>query len=416
MSLTPLRKNRDFMLLETGQLLSTAGTNISAIAFPLLVLTETHSPARAGIVSAARFAPMVLLSPFAGAAADQRNRRWLMIGADVVSALAIGTLVASIALGHVAFLLILAVAFVDACAFVYFYAAKSGAFRSVVPKAQLPAAASVEMGRASTVRLAAPPIGGALFGIARILPFAADFASYFFSTASILLMRTPFQEERPRDTSPLRRQLAEGFDFLWNVPVLRISAVMIGVSNFAVTACQFALIVLAKRQGLSGAAIGGLVALTGFTTLAGALASPLLRRLFSLPHILLSEFWAVYGVIAFFIWPNVYVLAAALAVQAFCFPNTDAAINAYRYAMTPDRLVARVVTVATTIVAAVMPLGPLAAGFLLDNVSAELTIFLVTIGTMIAAVVGTSSRAVRELPSLDDVVTPSPAASPVEAG
>jgi hypothetical protein len=337
-----------------------------------------------------------------------------MIGSDAVSALAIGTLVTTLAIGHVAFLVILVVAFVDACGSVFFHAAKSGAFRSVVPKAQLPAAASVEMGRASTVRLAAPPIGGALFGIARILPFAADVASYVFSTASILLMRTPFQEDRPRDRSPLRTQLAEGFRFLWNVPVLRISAIMIGVSNFAVTACQFALIVLAKRAGLSGVAIGGLVALTGFTTLLGSIASPLLRRLLSLPHILLSEFWAVYGVIAFFIWPNVYVLAAALAVQAFCFPNTDAAINAYRYAMTPDRLVSRVVTVATTIVVAVMPLGPLAAGFLLDNVSAQLTIFLLTIGTMVAAVIGTLSHAVRDLPPLDEVVTSS--ASPAEAG
>src|SRR5262245_41711816 len=106
MTLTPLRKNRDFMLLEAGQLLSTAGTNISGIAFPLLVLAETHSPARAGLVQAARFAPLVLVSPFAGAAADQRNRRRLMIGSDVVSALAIGTLVTALAIGHVAFLVI----------------------------------------------------------------------------------------------------------------------------------------------------------------------------------------------------------------------------------------------------------------------------------------------------------------------
>jgi len=414
MSLTPLRKNRDFMLLETGQLLSTAGTNMTAIAFPLLVLSETHSPAKAGLVQAARFVPMVLFSLPAGVAADQRNRRRLMIGSDAVSALAIGTLVAAIAIDHVSFLLMLAVAFVDACASVFFSAAKSGAFRAVVPRQQLPNAASVEMGRASTVRLAAPPIGGALFGIARILPFVADLASYSFSTLSVLLMRTPFQEKRERDTSPLRSQLAEGFRFLWNVPLLRVSAIMIGVSNFGVVACQFALIVLARREGLSSAAIGGLVALTGLTTLAGSIASPLLRRVLSLPHILLSEFWAVYGVVAFLIWPNVYVLAAALAVQAFCFPNTDAAINAYRYAMTPDRLVARVVTVATTIVVAVMPLGPLVAGLLLDNVSERLTIFVLTAGTMIAAVVGTLSRAVRDLPPLEDVVTPS--ASPAEAG
>jgi MFS family permease len=408
MTLAPLRKNRDFMLLETGQLLSTAGTNISGIAFPLLVLSETHSPAKAGLVQAARFVPLVLFSLVAGLVADQRDRRRLMIGADVVSALAIGTLVAAIAADRIAYGLILGVAFFDASGSVFFRAGKSGAFRSVVPREQLPDAASIEMGRASTVLLAAPPIGGALFGIARILPFVADLASYVFSTVSILLMRTPFQEARERDTSSLRAQLAEGVRFLWNVPLLRISALMIGVSNFGVTACQFALIVIAQRAGLSSAAIGALVAVTGASTLAGALASPLLRRVLSLPHILLSEFWAVYGVLAYVIWPNVYVLAAALAVQAFCFPNTDAAINAYRYAMTPDRLVARVVTAATTIVVAVMPLGPLVAGILLDNVSERLTILLLTIGTMIAAVVGTLSHAVRNLPPLHDVVMPSP--------
>jgi MFS family permease len=413
MTLTPLRKNRDFMLLQTGQLLSTAGTNMSVIAFPLLVLSETGSPAKAGIVQFARYLPMLVIGPLAGVAADQRNRKRLMVAADIVSALAIGSLVAAVAADDVAYSLILVVAFVDASASMFFHASKSGAFRAVVPKEQLPDAASVEMGRASVVRLAAPPLGGALFGIARVLPFVADVVSYAFSTASILLMRTPFQEERVRDRSPIRTQLAEGFRFLWSAPLLRVSAVLIGISNFSVIGCQFALIVLAQRQGLSGAAIGGLVALTGATTLLGSITSPAARRLFEMRHILMSEFWAVYGVVAYFIWPNVYVLAVALAAQAFCFPNTDAAINAYRYAMTPDRLISRVLTAATTIVVAVMPLGPLAAGFLLDSVSARLTIFLLTAGTMVAAIVGTLSRSVRELPPLSQVTT---SASPAEAG
>ena len=59
MTHTPLRRNRDFMLLQAGQLLSTAGTSVSGIAFPLLVLGVTHSPAKAGLVQAARFMPLV---------------------------------------------------------------------------------------------------------------------------------------------------------------------------------------------------------------------------------------------------------------------------------------------------------------------------------------------------------------------
>ena len=36
------------MLLQIGQLLSNAGTQSSSIAYPLLVLAVTHSPAKAG--------------------------------------------------------------------------------------------------------------------------------------------------------------------------------------------------------------------------------------------------------------------------------------------------------------------------------------------------------------------------------
>jgi hypothetical protein len=411
---TPLRRNRDFVLLQAGQLLSTAGSSMSGIAYPLLALAVTHSPARAGLVQAARFAPLVLVSMLAGVAADRYDRRRLMIGADVVSAAALGTLVAAIALHRVSFGQMLGVAFVDSCAAVVFMAAKSGAFRSVVPRHQLPAAASLEQARASTVRLTAPPVGGVLYGFGRALPFVADVASYAFSTISLLLMRTPFQELRERDRSRLRTQLAEGVRFVWAMPFLRMSALMITASNFSSTAGFFAVIVLAKRQGLSSAAIGGLVALTGATTLAGSLVSPLLRRFLSLRRILLSEFWAAYGVLAFLVWPNVYVLAGALAAQAFCFPNTDSALVSYRYAMTPDRLISRVATASTNIAVLAMPLGPLVAGFLLDSVSARVAVLALTASSMIAAVVGTLAHSIRDLPDLADVV--SAEASPAEAG
>ena len=43
----PLRRNRNFLLLQSGQLLSTIGSQASGAAFPLLALALTHSPAKA---------------------------------------------------------------------------------------------------------------------------------------------------------------------------------------------------------------------------------------------------------------------------------------------------------------------------------------------------------------------------------
>jgi hypothetical protein len=405
MNAVPLRRNRDFMLLQAGQLLSTFGSNMSGIAYPLLVLAVTHSAAKAGYVGAVLFAPMVAFNLVAGVAADRFDRRRLMIAADVVGAAALGLLAGLVVTHHAAFGLILVVAFVDSTAAVFFRAGQSGAFRSVVPLAQIPAAASATQARSAIVRLSAPPVGGALLGVARSLPFLADAISYAFSTASLLLMRTRFQEERERDTAPLRRQLREGISFLAGVPFLRTTMLMIAVSNFAVSGTQLALIVLAKRDGLSSATIGGFVALTGATTLLGSVASPLFRRVLSLRAILLSEFWAAVGYASFLIWPNVYVLAVAFASQAFCFPNTDSAVAGYSYALIPDRLLGRVMSTSNTLRALVVPLGPLAAGLLLSAVSPRETVGFLMGVTLTAAVVGTFSSSIRGAPPLDELTT-----------
>ena len=78
----PLRRNRDFNLLWVGQVLSEFGANVSAIAFPLLVLATTGSPARAGRVAAADNLPELVLAVPAGALVDRWDQKRVMIVAD----------------------------------------------------------------------------------------------------------------------------------------------------------------------------------------------------------------------------------------------------------------------------------------------------------------------------------------------
>ncbi|HEY1564063.1 MAG TPA: MFS transporter [Gaiellaceae bacterium] len=402
---TPLRRNRDFLLLQTGQLLSTFGATMSTIAYPLLALAVTGSAAKAGYVGAIEFTPVVLLSAAAGVAADRYDRRWLMIASDAVGAAALGVLAAAVFTHHARFWLILLVAFVDTTAAVVYRAGASGAFRAVVPRPQLADAASVAYGRASAVRLAAPPAGGVLFGLSRGLPFLADAISYAFSTAALLLMRTRFQEEREPGT---RTHFREGLAYFWRIPFLRTTIGMVAVSNLAASGAPIAVIVLAHRHGFSSAAIGGFIALQGVALLAGSTVSPLLRRLFPMRAILLSEFWMALVFGAFLAYPSVYVLALAVSLHAFWFPNTDSAMTAYSYALIPDRLLGRAMAASNTLRAASAPIGPLAAGLLLSHTSPRLTILVLAAPVVVAAVLGTLSASIRDLPSLE--------ASPAAAG
>src|SRR5262245_38318900 len=94
-----LWRHRDFLLLWGGQALSDVGGAISLLAYPLLVLALTHSPAQAGFVAALRALPAMLLSLPAGALVDRWDRRRVMLACDLVRALSIVSLPVALGFG-----------------------------------------------------------------------------------------------------------------------------------------------------------------------------------------------------------------------------------------------------------------------------------------------------------------------------
>jgi len=390
------------VLLQAGRLLSTAGTSLTSIAYPLLALAVTHSAAKAGLVAFVRLAPFGLFSLAAGVAADRWSRRRLMIASDAVRVPAIGTLAALVITDSAGLTAILVVAFIEGTAATFFVGAEPGAMRAV-PATQLPAAAGAQEARRAVVMLGGPPLGGALYGLSRAVPFVVDAASYLFSTLSLLAMRTPFQEARSPDVAPLRARIAEGFHFMWDHAFLRTTAFLYAIGNVLVPAMLLVVVVVGRREGLSPGAIGALTAAVGAGVLAGSLASPLFRRRFSVRTILLLELWTWLGSWAFVVWPHAYALAAALAAFGFAAPITDSVVVGYRLAITPDRLVGRVESVRTTISLLVTPLGPLAAGLLLEATSARVTVALFAAGGVALALWGTLSPSIRRAPSLTEL-------------
>src|SRR5437763_14509974 len=143
----PLWLNREFVLLQAGQLLSSVGTSSTGIAYPLLVLAVTPSPARAGLVGFARLIPYALFGLPAGVAADRWNRKHVMIAADGVRVVAIGSLAATILLHRVAFWQIPIVAFVEGTGAVAFGDTPEGARRGVAPRRLLRSGARSPYGR-----------------------------------------------------------------------------------------------------------------------------------------------------------------------------------------------------------------------------------------------------------------------------
>ena len=400
----PLRKNRDFILLQVGQTLSTIGSQTTQIAYPLLVLALTHSPARAGVVGFAGVVPWAIFGFGAGVLADRAPRRRVMVTSDAVRIVAVASVIVAIAVHHLTFVHVALVAFLEGTMFVFFNVAEFGALRSVVSTVQLPRAVAAEQARYSTVQLVGPPLGGALFGLGRALPFVANATSVLFSLGSILSIRTPFQEAREAaEAEPLRSQLAEGLRWLWGRPFLRTCALLFTATNLIYEGLILVMVVVGRKQGLSAVEIGGLIAAFGACSLVGSAFAPYLQRRLSMKAIIIASVWVPLTISFFVLVPNVYVLLAVIVPLMVFTPTTSATVIGYRVAVVPDRLTGRVNSAARTIALCGAPLGPLSAGLLLSATSPRLTIAVYALFLVVPAVIGTWSPSIRNAPSLSEL-------------
>ena len=123
----PLRRNRDFQLLWAGQVVSTLGSRVSTVAFPLLVLAVTGSAAKAGLTVFAETLPLMALVLPAGAVVDRYDRKWIMLVSDAVRAVAMASIAAALLADALAFPHILAVAVVEGVGYAFFSVAERSA-------------------------------------------------------------------------------------------------------------------------------------------------------------------------------------------------------------------------------------------------------------------------------------------------
>src|SRR5947209_13202516 len=106
----PLSRNRNYQLLWGSQALAEFGINASTIAFPLLVLAVTGSPAATGLVLGTSAAAQLLAGLPAGALVDRWSHKKVMLCCEAAQAIAAASLVVALLWGiaSVAYMVIVA--------------------------------------------------------------------------------------------------------------------------------------------------------------------------------------------------------------------------------------------------------------------------------------------------------------------
>jgi len=355
------------VLLWSGQTVSSLGSGVSQLAFPLLVLALTHSPAQAGIAGALRTLSYFIFTLPGGVLIDRWNRKWVMILCDAGRALSLASIPVALVLRHLTIVQLYLVALLEGSLYVFFDLAETASLPRVVSKEQLPAAISQNQVAFGITNLLGPPLGGVLYTLGQAVPFLTDALSYLASVFSLLFIRTKFQLERVGAPRRLWAEMVEGMKWMWHQPILRTMAFL--NSGWSALGFGFSLlvIVLAQRQHVSAPFIGVLFAIGGGTSILGAFLAPLLQRRLNYGQAIIGLWWLY--VLAWLLVVIAFTPFALGAVVAFFF-LVDSIYNivqfSYRLALIPDELQGRVNSAFRLISYSLRPVGIALTGVLMQ--------------------------------------------------
>ena len=410
-STDPLRTNRDFRLLWAGQTISVLGSRVSAFALPLLVLTVTGSPARAGIVAFAGGLPFLVLQLPAGGFVDRWDRKRTMIWCDLGRGVAVLSVAIALWIEHLTLTQMIVVAFVEGALFVFFNLAQNAAIPHVVAPEQLSRAlAQNEAGYRGTA-LAGGPLGGVLLGVSHALPFVFDAVSFVVSIGTVAATRARFRTEAPMRRDKLHREVAEGFRWLWGHRFIRATSLVFAGGNFIVNAVMLSVIVVARGRGASAAQTGFIYSFIGIGALLGSLVAARAQRLITPKVIIVGSNWVIAALVCAMAIPApAFVIGPIIGVLAFVVPTLSVLVSTYELSLIPDRLLGRVESVILLLAWGSIPFGSLIAGSLLEWLGSTRAVLALG-GTMaVIAFATTVSPAIRHAPPLPgtDVVEPDP--------
>jgi predicted MFS family arabinose efflux permease len=371
----PLWRNRDYMLLWSGQLVSTLGTGVSQLAFPLLMLALTRSPAQAGLLGAVEALPYIIFSLPAGALVDRWNRKRVMVICDTGRAVSMASIPVVAVFWHL----------------------EVACLPRVVPREQLPNATAQNEGGAIAAYLIAPSLGGFLYqSIGKSIPFLVDAVSYAASVVSLLFIRTAFQEERTAPPRALWVEITEGLRWLWNQPLIRFMAFLTGGLNFGNAGVGLILIVLAQHQHAAPATVGIIFSVGSVGGILGSILAPRIQKRYRFGQVIISMVWIEALLWPLFaIAPSPLLLGVIAAGQWITGPIYNAVQFSYRLALIPDALQGRVNSAFRLLSVGFQPLGAALSGVMLQSIGAPFTVLVFSACTAALALLATVNAHVR---------------------
>jgi DHA3 family tetracycline resistance protein-like MFS transporter len=274
--LQPLAQ-RDYALLTFGSVVSLLGDGFFTVALAWQVYEISNVPTALAIVGVAWTIPLILFLLLGGVFTDRYDRRWLMIGADLVRAVAVGLLGVLSVSGVIELWHVIALIGFVGLGDAFFNPASTAIVPDLLPDDQLPQANALQgLLRPLMFRLVGPAVGGfvvALLGAGSA--FLVDAATFLVSAVAIGAMASrPVREVVAHGVRQTITEVGEGLAFVRRTPWLWATLVSAMFSLLVfIGPTQVLLPFLVKNNlRLGPEALGAIFAVSGVGSVAAAIA------------------------------------------------------------------------------------------------------------------------------------------------
>lgn len=375
--MTRLCALKNYRLLFSASAISNLGDGVSSLAFPWLATLLTRDPMLIALVAAATRLPWLLFSIPAGVWTDRRDRRRLMVQADLVRFCLTGCVVA-VTLTLPTIPQDASLYYIYALAALAFFLGSAEVLRDNAAQTILPSVVAKEQLEQANGQLwsieqimgafIGPPLAGFLIAYAVPAPFLLDTAT--FALAAVLVWCMALSADNPR-TPPSRSWIYEaregGHWLLQHREILQL-ALMLGCLN-ACNAMTLTVLPLFGQEllGLSAAQYGLLITAEAAGGVIGGLACPMIvayiggRRALMLALPTMTCGW---GMIVFY--PTPWFVALGLFLGMFAGLLWNVVTVSYRQRRIPDALLGRVNSLYRFFGWGALPIGSLIGGALVS--------------------------------------------------
>jgi CRP-like cAMP-binding protein len=214
-------RNRFFLYLWTGQLVSTMGDALTSLAAGIIVYQKTGSILNVGIMLMVSAAPTLVFGLIAGVFVDRFDRKTIMIVSIILRAALVAAIPWALTLpGDIVWLYVIVL--LSASVQQFFDPANDSVLPEIATDEELASANSLM----AIAQFGSTAIGfalaGLLIGIAPEIVFYVDAGTFLFAGLMIALVRIPPLEVQEQTTvGDVVRNLTVGARFIWATPILR---------------------------------------------------------------------------------------------------------------------------------------------------------------------------------------------------